>query len=144
MKRTGIALAVLLTVVPVSTTTAHAEPIDHPAYQDGCWDSTGEPYGVGGNHGLGECLAETRKGWTGPQFRCLSELWGRLESGWNQHAHNKRSGAHGIPQSLPGKKMGPGWQHDVRVQLNWGMQYVSERYGTPCKAKAVRLAKGWY
>lgn len=146
MKRTGIIIAALLAalLVGMSARIAYAEPINHPAYQDGCWDSTGVPYSVGGNHGLGECLAETRKGWTGAQFRCLSELWGRLESGWNQHADNPRSSAHGIPQALPGRKMGPGWQHDVRVQVNWGLDYIEGKYGNPCRARAVRLAKGGY
>ncbi len=40
-------------------------------------------------------------GWDASQFSCLDSLWTR-ESHWNPLAHNASSGAHGIPQALPG------------------------------------------
>jgi hypothetical protein len=81
-------------------------------------------------------------GWDGGQFTCLVQLWQR-ESGWSVTAHNA-SGAYGIPQALPGSKMGPGWQSDATVQINWGLGYIARHYGTPCGAWAHSQATGWY
>lgn len=76
------------------------------------------------------------------QWPCLYNLWMR-ESGWKTTAHNA-SGAHGIPQALPGSKMGTGWESDAAVQIQWGLGYVKGRYGTPCGAWASFQSKGWY
>lgn len=76
------------------------------------------------------------------QFSCLVALWNR-ESGWNVYASNP-SGAYGIPQALPGSKMGAGWQTSATVQINWGLGYISGRYGTPCGAWAHSQSSGWY
>jgi uncharacterized protein YabE (DUF348 family) len=76
------------------------------------------------------------------QWSCLYNLWSR-ESGWRTTASNS-SGAYGIPQALPGSKMGPGWQTDASVQIQWGLGYIKGRYGTPCGAWSAFLSKGWY
>jgi uncharacterized protein YabE (DUF348 family) len=76
------------------------------------------------------------------QWSCLYNLWMR-ESGWRVNAANP-SGAYGIPQALPGSKMGAGWQTDAAVQIQWGLGYVKGRYGTPCGAWSSFQAKGWY
>lgn len=76
------------------------------------------------------------------QWPCLFQLWTR-ESGWRVTASNP-SGAYGIPQALPGSKMGPGWQNDASVQIQWGLGYVKGRYQTPCGAWAAFNQKGWY
>lgn len=91
---------------------------------------------------LGEQMAAER-GWTGAQWGCLYQLWAR-ESGWRVEAHNNSSGAHGVPQALPGSKMGPGWENDPVVQLTWGLSYLSARYGTPCAADDFQRRNGWY
>ena len=86
-----------------------------------------------------------QKGWAGSEFSCLVSLWNR-ESGWNAHAANP-SGAYGIPQALPGSKMGVGggdWQNDYRVQIRWGIGYIAGRYGSPCGAWAHSQAVGSY
>lgn len=83
------------------------------------------------------------RGWDSNQFTCLVKLWQR-ESGWNMYAMNRSSGAYGIPQALPGSKMGPGWQNDATVQINWGLKYIAARYGTPCGAWAHSNRVGWY
>lgn len=77
------------------------------------------------------------------QWSCLESLWTR-ESGWNQYSDNPTSDAYGIPQALPGSKMGPGWQDNPEVQIRWGLGYVKGRYGTPCAAWSSFRAKGWY
>lgn len=81
-------------------------------------------------------------GWDGSQFNCLVDLWNR-ESHWNPYAGNA-SGAYGIPQALPGSKMGPGWQNNATVQITWGLGYIARRYGTPCNAWGHSQATGWY
>jgi hypothetical protein len=82
-------------------------------------------------------------GWGEQNYYYLLALWNR-ESGWNPAAHNASSGAHGIPQALPGEKMGPGWESDPNVQINWGLQYIAGVYGTPCEAWASSENRGWY
>lgn len=92
---------------------------------------------------LGREMAASR-GWTGAQWNCLDDLWDRLESGWKWWADNPTSDAYGIPQALPGTKMGRKWLHDVFTQIKWGLGYIAGRFGTPCNARAFRLANGWY
>lgn len=98
---------------------------------------------IAANMRLGQDLA-AEYGWTGPEWECLDRLWGELESGWDQYADNPHSDAYGIPQALPGSKMGPGWEHDPWVQIAWGLGYIEARYGSPCGALHVRLTRGWY
>lgn len=81
-------------------------------------------------------------GWDESQFTCLVQLWQR-ESGWRVTASNP-SGAYGIPQALPGSKMGSGWQTDAKVQINWGLGYIAGRYSNPCGAWAHSNSTGWY
>jgi hypothetical protein len=83
--------------------------------------------------------------WGGKEFACLVTLWNR-ESGWRVNAHNP-SGAHGIPQSLPGNKMakfGKNWRTDPQVQIKWGLNYINNRYHTPCSALNHSYSYGWY
>lgn len=86
--------------------------------------------------------AVAARGWAPSEFSCLVSLWNR-ESGWNTHAANP-SGAYGIPQALPGSKMGGDWQNDYRVQIRWGVGYIAARYGSPCGAWAHSNAVGSY
>lgn len=85
-------------------------------------------------------------GWSEYDFECLVKLWNR-ESGWNPNAHNKSSGAHGIPQSLPASKMaseGADYYTNGYTQIRWGLKYISGRYGSPSAAWAHSQSKGWY
>lgn len=77
----------------------------------------------------------------GDQFGCLYQLFDR-ESHWNHLARNG-SGAYGIPQALPGSKMGPGWESDPAVQIRWGINYV-KKYGGPCGAWNFWQVNHWY
>jgi hypothetical protein len=79
------------------------------------------------------------------QFSCLVSLWNR-ESHWNVTAENP-DGAYGIPQALPGNKMGsagPDWQSNATTQITWGLGYIKGRYGTPCGAWGHSQSTGWY
>ncbi|QEO15956.1 hypothetical protein FLP10_17190 [Agromyces intestinalis] len=85
-------------------------------------------------------------GWGDGEFRCLELLWTR-ESSWRADAYNASSGAYGIPQSLPGAKMasaGDDWRTNANTQINWGLAYISARYGSPCGAWAHSEAVNWY
>ncbi|MEV8630090.1 lytic transglycosylase domain-containing protein [Streptosporangium sp. NPDC051023] len=97
-----------------------------------------------GNKAIGKQMLEAR-GW-GDQWGCLEKLWTK-ESGWNERAMNRYSGAYGIPQSLPGHKMssaGADWQTNAATQIEWGLGYIKGRYGTPCGAWGHSQATGWY
>lgn len=94
---------------------------------------------------IGEQLAAER-GWTGEQWYCLYQLW-QKESGWNTTSGNPSTGAYGIPQALPGSKMGSvgsDWATNPATQITWGMGYISGRYSSPCGAWSTSQARGWY
>ncbi|GAA3577851.1 hypothetical protein GCM10022419_068940 [Nonomuraea rosea] len=85
-------------------------------------------------------------GWGDDQWGCLERLW-QKESGWNERAMNRYSGAYGIPQSLPGSKMasaGSDWQTNAATQIKWGLGYIKGRYGSPCGAWGHSQSVGWY
>jgi hypothetical protein len=91
-------------------------------------------------------LLAADRGWGSTQFTCLDLLWTR-ESGWNYRATNASSGAYGIPQSLPGSKMGSvasDWRTNPVTQIKWGLNYIAGVYGTPCGAWAHSQRTGWY
>ena len=61
------------------------------------------------------------------QMSCLSKLYGK-ESAWNPDAVN---GSHyGIPQGRSE------YLRDATAeeQIRWGLKYIDNRYGSPCKA----------
>jgi len=87
-------------------------------------------------------------GWGGDQYSCLVRLW-IGESGWRVNAYNESSGAYGIPQSLPASKMasvGADYVTSASTQIIWGMNYISDRYGSPCNALSQWTARNphWY
>ena len=86
------------------------------------------------------------RGWSSADFDSLVSLWNR-ESGWNANSHNSSSGAHGIAQALPASKMasyGSDYYTNGYVQVDWGLDYIAGRYGTPSNAWASFCRKGWY
>lgn len=93
---------------------------------------------------LGKAMA-AEMGWTGKQWRALKALWMR-ESSWRTDADNPTSSAYGIPQAMTSA-------HDVsrrymnnnaRAQINWGMNYLAERYGSPVEALQFHNRNNWY
>ena len=85
-------------------------------------------------------------GWSEYDFECLVKLWNR-ESSWNLNAVNKRSGACGIPQSLPCSKMksaGADYRTNYKTQIRWGLSYIKARYGSPANAWGHSQRTGWY
>ncbi|MFI6926578.1 lytic transglycosylase domain-containing protein [Nonomuraea spiralis] len=99
----------------------------------------------GTNKGVAKSMLAAR-GWGADQWGCLERLW-QKESGWNERAMNRYSGAYGIPQALPGSKMasaGGDWQTNATTQIAWGLGYIKGRYGTPCGAWGHSQSTGWY
>jgi hypothetical protein len=95
---------------------------------------------------LAASMAAERYGWGPEQFACLDNLWVK-ESGWDHTAKNPSSGAYGIPQSLPGDKMathGADWRTNPATQISWGLDYISQVYGTPCAAWGHSQSVNWY
>ena len=85
-------------------------------------------------------------GWSDADFQALVKLWNK-ESRWNPYACNSRSGAYGIPQALPATKMstyGTDYLTNYKTQINWGLNYIKSRYGTPTAAWNHSCSKGWY
>lgn len=71
------------------------------------------------------------------QYKCVDVIWTR-ESHWNHKADNPRSSAFGIPQMLNLKEKNP------YRQIDRGLLYIKQRYGTPCKALAFHNTHGYY
>ena len=85
-------------------------------------------------------------GWAPSQMTCLMSLWTK-ESDWETTATNPSSGAYGVVQSLPAEKMasaGADYRTNYRTQINWGLEYVKDRYGSPCDALNFHYANNWY
>lgn len=85
-------------------------------------------------------------GWPISQWPALKTLW-MHESGWKTTADNPTSDAYGIPQSLPGSKMassGSDWRTNPATQIDWGLKYIKDVYGSPAGAWSAWQSKGWY
>lgn len=139
------------TVPPATTTTVHVHP---PTTVRASRDNPSTS-----NQEIGRRLMLER--WGEDQWRCLEGLWNR-ESGWRETAQNPRSGAYGIPQAYSGTRdrsgrpipfedrgikmssHGADWRTNPEVQVRWGLDYVANRYGTPCKADQVQRRTGSY
>ncbi|MGW1892287.1 aggregation-promoting factor C-terminal-like domain-containing protein [Streptomyces sp. NPDC002004] len=70
------------------------------------------------------------------RFQCFSNIVGH-ESTWNYQAVNAGSGAYGLVQAYPGSKMssvGADWRTNPATQIKWGLNYMNQRYGSPCQA----------
>ena len=88
----------------------------------------------------------TEYAWGADQFTCLNRLWTK-ESHWNYRSHNKRSGAHGIPQALPATRMdsiSTDWRTNPVTQIRWGLRYIEARYMSPCAALAKFKRSRYY
>jgi hypothetical protein len=74
-------------------------------------------------------------GWSDGEWNALDQLW-NAESGWRWNAGSPTA-AYGIPQALPGNKMGVSgsdWLGNPATQIRWGLSYIKGRYGSPKNA----------
>ncbi|MDT0611972.1 aggregation-promoting factor C-terminal-like domain-containing protein [Streptomyces lancefieldiae] len=80
------------------------------------------------------------------EYQCFSRIVDH-ESGWNVDATNASSGAYGLVQALPGSKMasaGSDWKTNAATQIEWGLDYMKDRYGSACGAWDFWQSNGWY
>jgi hypothetical protein len=140
---------------PVEKTEAAEvpEPEPEPAAEESTESSSSGPSvdiaadcsEYSGNQAIG-CTMTLEAGWDMDEVGCLISLWDK-ESGWDESAYNSSSGAYGIPQSLPGDKMaanGDDWETNPATQIKWGLNYMNDRYGSPCEAWSFWQANNWY
>jgi hypothetical protein len=89
------------------------------------------------NRLLAKTYASAGWGWRGIQWECLQSLWS-AESRFDNYADNSRSSAFGIAQLLGEKDRRP------ELQILHGLKYISQRYGTPCKAWKYHIRHNHY
>ena len=80
------------------------------------------------------------------QWQCFSNIVDH-ESSWNYRAVNPSSGAYGLFQALPAGKYvsaGADWQTNPATQIKWGLNYMNDRYGSPCDAWSFWQSNHWY
>lgn len=139
----GAGSAQAVSRTPRATQNEESEESDEGA------GSTGEdaPHNVQANVRLGRKMAADR-GWSGSQWDALYKLW-MGESGWRHWADNPTSDAYGIPQAMSNLYPETGtkeWRNSPRAQIEWGLNYIKRRYGTPQKAWNFWNSKSphWY
>jgi transglycosylase-like protein with SLT domain len=91
-------------------------------------------------------ILKNKYGYGSGQFSCFNNIIMR-ESKWDVNATNPSSGAYGIPQALPGSKMATiasDWRTNPATQIIWGIEYMKDRYGSPCSAWGFKSSHGWY
>jgi hypothetical protein len=80
--------------------------------------------------------------WQYKQWTCLNKLWTK-ESNWRPNAYNRikvmGKNAGGIPQLLGLDPTTP-----APIQIDRGLSYIYNRYGTPCKAWEFFTKKGYH
>lgn len=89
-------------------------------------------------------------GWSPAELQALTILWNK-ESGdprntteitWNPNADNPTSSAAGIAQKMTSIH-GP-VEPSYQGQIDWGLEYIMGRYGSPSKALAFHQKNNWY
>ena len=74
------------------------------------------------------------------EWDALEELIMR-ESSWRHDAINPSSGACGLFQALPCSKIR---SMAIEDQIDFGMNYIKRRYGTPSNALSFHDSRNWY
>jgi len=92
------------------------------------------PVGSGSAKAIVQALAAQR-GWTGSKWTDLDQLVAH-ESSWNPKAQNPGSTAYGLFQFLNSTwgSVGGHKTSDPKLQGEYGLKYISQRYGDPSKA----------
>jgi hypothetical protein len=108
--------------------------------------SSAADFAVQSSYTIEQIQAMARQMVPADQFQCFSNIVDH-ESDWNYKAVNPSSGAYGLFQALPGTKMasaGADWQTNPATQIKWGLNYMNERYDSPCGAWSFWQANHWY
>ncbi len=107
-------------------------------------DSSSFP--VQSSYSVAQIQAMARQMVAADQFQCFSNIVNH-ESSWNYQAVNASSGAYGLFQALPAGKYasaGADWRTNPATQIKWGLNYMNERYHSPCGAWSFWQANHWY
>ena len=86
------------------------------------------------------------KGWNEKDYNAAVNIIIK-ESNFNVYSVNSKSGACGLFQAYPCNKMksyGSDYKTNYKVQINWGLDYIKNRYGTPVKAWNFWQDHKWY
>lgn len=131
-------------IAPPDDPTATPEPVGDVAGGNISQGPMRNPEGTSTkeNQKLGQQLA-AKYGWgSGPEWQAFNELVMR-ESGWNATAANPHSSARGIAQNIKGYS--DDYQEgNAQQQIEWMLNYVKGRYGSPSKAIEFHDRKNWY
>jgi Transglycosylase SLT domain len=114
------------------------------ASRDSARDSSSFP--VQTSYSVAQIQAMARQMVAGDQFQCFSNIVDH-ESSWNYQATNASSGAYGLFQALPAGKYasaGADWRTNPATQIKWGLNYMNDRYHSPCQAWDFWQANHWY
>jgi hypothetical protein len=85
-------------------------------------------------------------GFSESEFGCLDALW-VSESDWDPTADNPTSTAYGIPQALTGgthDNLPADYMTNPVSQIEWGLWYIKNSYGSACAAWEFKQANNWY
>lgn len=83
-------------------------------------------------------------GFSVDQFGCLDALY-VSESNWRVNADNPSSSAYGIPQALTQLHDLPAdYMTSAEAQIRWGLEYITNAYGSPCSAWSFKQGHNWY
>ncbi|MQY35068.1 hypothetical protein SRB17_30400 [Streptomyces sp. RB17] len=114
------------------------------ASRDSARDSSSFP--VQSSYTVAQIQAMARQLVAADQFQCFSNIVDH-ESSWNYQATNASSGAYGLFQALPAGKYasaGADWRTNPATQIKWGLNYMNDRYHSPCQAWSFWQANHWY
>ncbi|MGC9381128.1 transglycosylase SLT domain-containing protein [Streptomyces sp. MH13] len=103
-------------------------------------------FAVQSSYSVSQIQAMARSMVPSGQWQCFSNIVDH-ESSWNYKAVNPSSGAYGLFQALPAGKYvsaGADWRTNPATQIKWGLNYMDNRYGSPCEAWSFWQANHWY
>ena len=86
------------------------------------------------------------KGWLKSEYEAVVSIVAR-ESSWNPNSVNRSSGACGLFQAYPCSKAikeYPDYMTNYKSQIDWGLNYIKDRYKTPSNAWKFWQEHKWY
>ena len=86
------------------------------------------------------------QGWTTSDYNAIVNI-AIKESSLNPNSVNKKSGACGLFQAYPcnkAVKQYPDYMTNYKSQVDWGINYIKNRYQTPSKAWEFWQQHKWY
>ena len=89
-------------------------------------------------------LGAFHHGWLGNEWNCLERLITLENRHWSPNVKNPHSSATGIFQVITSPSGRVFRDYSITDQVRLGINYIIERYQTPCRALAFHLVKGWF